>query len=185
MSWRDEIDIALQDWIAALGGGRGGQRWHRVGPAHPTGEPGVYVVDIRASDLTADQADNLRLAGPDERNVQAGFSVMDATIDGELIRVRVAEFAAPAEPYLWRQRQQPTFLITALRDGLSALSDAGLAGRLARGEVGACWRPSPHRLGCCPRRRIPTGPAWAGGCGWCGARRARGKPGCFGLPPAT
>jgi hypothetical protein len=136
LSWRDEIDIALQEWIAALGGGQGGQRWQRVGAAHPTGEPGVYVVDIRVTDLTADQADNLRLAGPDDRSAQAGFPVMETTVEGELLRLRVAEFAAPAEPYLWRQRQQPAFLITALRDGLSALSDAGLANLLARGEVG-------------------------------------------------
>ena len=92
-------------------------------------------MDIRSSDLTADQADNLRLAGPDERGVRDGFPVMEATIDGELMRLRVAEFAAPAEPYLWRLRQEPTFLVTALREGLSSLADAGLASLLARGEV--------------------------------------------------
>ena len=135
MSWREEIDIVLQEWVAALGGDQGRQRWQRVGTARPTGEPGVYVVDIRASDLTADQTDNLRLAGADGASVQAGFPVMEATIDGELIRLRVAEFAAPAQPYLWRQRQQPTFLVTALREGLSSLADAGLASLLARGEV--------------------------------------------------
>lgn len=136
MSWRDEIDIVLHEWIAALGGGEGGPRWRRVGTAQPTGEAGVYVVDIRSSDLTADQADNLRLAGPDERSVRHGFPVTEATIDGELVRLRVAEFADPAEPHLWRLRQEPTFLVTALRDGLSALTDAGLANLLARGEVG-------------------------------------------------
>jgi hypothetical protein len=36
---------------------------------------------------------------------------------------------------LWRRRQEPTFLVTALREGLSALADAGLANLLARGEV--------------------------------------------------
>lgn len=59
MSWREEIDIALQDWISALGGDQGRQRWQRIGTARSTGEPGVYVVDIGASDLTADQTDNL------------------------------------------------------------------------------------------------------------------------------
>ena len=107
LSWRDEIDIVLQEWTAALGGGEGGQRWRRVGSARPTREAGFYVVDIRSSDLTADQADNLRLAEPDERSVRDGFPVMEATIDGELMRLRVAEFAAPAEPYLWRLRQEP------------------------------------------------------------------------------
>lgn len=149
MSWRDEIDVVLQAWIAALGGGQGGQRWRRIGTAQPTGEAGVYVVDIRSSDLTADQADNLRLAGLDEQTVRDGFPVMEATIDGELVRLRVAEFAAPADPHLWRLQQQPTFLVTALREGLSALSDAGLANLLARGEVGgvpAAATPPPGLL---------------------------------------
>ena len=65
------------------------------------------------------------------------------------MRLRVAEFAAPAEPYLWRLRQGPVFLITALREGLSALTDAGLANLLARGEVGgvlAAVSPPPGLL---------------------------------------
>ena len=137
LSWRDEIDIVLQEWIsrARRGPGRATLAAGRYARGRPE-SAGVYVVDIRASDLTADQADNLRLAGPDDRGVQAGFPVMEATIDGELIRLRVAEFAAPAEPYLWRLRQEPTFLVTALREGLSSLNDAGLASLLARGEVG-------------------------------------------------
>jgi hypothetical protein len=136
LSWREEIDIVLQEWVAALGGGQGGQRWQRLGTARPTAEPGIYVADIRATNVNADQAHNLRLAGPDDRNVQAGFPVMEATFEGELVRLRVAEFAALAEPYLWRLRQEPAFLITRLREGLAELKDAGLANLLARGEVG-------------------------------------------------
>jgi len=136
LGWRDEISTALGAWVAALGGEQGGERWQRAGTARPTGEPGVYVVDTRGSDLTADQADNLRLAGPEERSVRGGFPVREASVDGELLRVRVAEFADPAEPHVWRLRQQPAFLVTALRDGLAALTDAGLANLLARGEVG-------------------------------------------------
>lgn len=136
MSWRDEIGTVLEAWVAALGGVQGGERWKRVGTARPTREPGGYAVDIRGSDLTADQADNLRLAGPEKRSIRDGFPVLEATVDGELLRVRVAEFAAPAEPYVWRLGQQPTFLVTALRDELAALTDAGLANLLARGEVG-------------------------------------------------
>ena len=82
MSWRDEIDIVLQEWIAALGGSQGGPRWRRVGAVRPAGEAGVYVADLRASDLTADAVDSLRLAGPDDGSVQAGFPVMDATFGG-------------------------------------------------------------------------------------------------------
>jgi hypothetical protein len=146
----------------------------------------VYVADLRASDLTADQVDSLRLAGPDDGSVQAGFPVMDATFEGELVRLHVAEFATPDELYLWRLRQEPAFLITALRDGLAALKDAGLANLLARGEVGGVTGaevvPPP---GGRPLSRTPTMLAWARAFGWCGARRARGKPGCSGPPSAT
>ena len=149
MSWRDEIGTALETWIAALGGVQGGEHWKRVGAARPAREAGAYVVDIRGSDLTADQADNLRLAGVEEGSVRDGFPVLEATVDGELLRLRVAEFAAPAEPYVWRQARQPTFLVTALRDELAALTDAGLANLLARGEVGgvpAALTPPPGLL---------------------------------------
>jgi len=113
-----------------------------------------------------------------------GFPVMEATIDGELMRLRVAEFAAPAEPYLWRLRQEPTFLVTALReDSRRCVTPSSPTCWLAaRWE--ACQGRSPRRLGYCPRRRMRTGPAWVGGCGWCGARRARGRPGCSGPPSA-
>ncbi|HEY4850994.1 MAG TPA: AAA domain-containing protein [Streptosporangiaceae bacterium] len=149
MSWREEIGTTLEAWIAALGGNQGGERWQRVGTARPTREPGAYAVDIRGSDLTADQADDLRLAGPEKRSIRDGFPVLEARADGELLRVRVAEFAAPAEPHVWRLRQQPTFLVTALRDELAALTDAGLANLLARGEVGgtpAAVTPPPGLL---------------------------------------
>ncbi len=136
MSWRDEIDIVLQEWTAALGGGKSGPRWQRVGAARATAEAGVYVADIRGSDLSADQVDGLRLAGPDDQSAQAGFPVRDASFEGDLVRLHVAEFAALAEPYLWRLRQEPAFLITRLREGLAELKDAGLANLLARGEVG-------------------------------------------------
>jgi AAA domain len=136
LSWRDEIDIVLQEWVNALGGGQGGPRWQRVGAVRRTGEPGVYIADVRATGLTADQADDLRLAGPEDRNDQAGFPVMEVTFEGELARLRVAEFADLADPYLWRLRQEPTFLVTALREGFNELKEAGLANLLARSEIG-------------------------------------------------
>ena len=135
LGWQDEIGTALDAWIAVLGGSRGGERWQRVGTARPTAEPGMYTVDIRGSDLTADNIDNLRLAGPEARSVDNRFPVMNARVDGQLLRIQVAEFASPPDPYLWRLKQQPTFLVTALRDGLAALTDAGLANLLVRGEV--------------------------------------------------
>jgi hypothetical protein len=143
LGWREEIDVVLQEWIAASGGDRGGHRWQRVGTARPGSEPGHYVVDNRAANFSADQAGEMRLAGLDEESISKGFPVMDATFEGELLRLRVAEFAAPPEPYLWRLRQEPAFLIKSLREGLAKLSDAGLANLLARGEVGG--KPSNVR----------------------------------------
>lgn len=108
-------------------------------------------MDIRGSELTADQVDNLRLAGAEKETLRNAFPVMEATIDGELLRIRVAELATPAEPHVWRLRQAPTFLVTSLRDELAALADGGLANLLARGEVGgrlaSVTRPLPldHR----------------------------------------
>jgi AAA domain/PLD-like domain len=136
LSWRDEISTALAEWVAVLGGERGGENWQRVGTARPTGEPGRYVVDIRGSELTVDQVDNLRLAGPEKQSLSNSFRVMEATIDGELLRIQVAEFATPTDPHVWRSTRAPTFLVTSLRDGLAALTDGGLANLLARGEVG-------------------------------------------------
>lgn len=69
-------------------------------------------MDIRGSDLTADQAENLRLAGLEERSIRRGFAVMEASVDGELLRVRVAEFAAPGEPHVWRPGRVRRLMIT-------------------------------------------------------------------------
>src|SRR5579859_6427986 len=89
LSWRDEIDIALQEWIAASGGDQGGPGWRRIGRARRDGEPGRFAVDIRSADLSPDQADDLRLAGPDEEGVTSqGFPVMNAAFDGAVLRVR-------------------------------------------------------------------------------------------------
>lgn len=137
LSWRDEIDIALQEWIAASGAERSAHGWRRIGPARRDGAPGHFAVDIRSANLSPDQADDLRLAGPDEEGIPAeGFPVMDSTFDGATLRVRVAEFAAPPEPYLWLPERDRAFLVKELRMRLASLSDAGLAGLLARGEPG-------------------------------------------------
>ena len=141
LSWREEIDVVLQSWIATFGPDKGGEQWQRIGAVRPGTAPGVFLADTRALDLTPDQAENLRLAGPEDRNGQAAFPVMQATFDGQLARLRVAEFAVLPEPYLWRRRQEPALLVKSLRDGLAALEDAGLANLLARGEAGGTPAP--------------------------------------------
>lgn len=136
VDWRDEVATALDEWIALAGGAAHNARWRRVGAARATGEPGVFVVDIRGSELSADQLNELRLADADEGSLRSGFTVMEATVEGPLLRVRVAEFANPDDPHVWILRQPPTFLLTALRDGIAGLTDGGLANLLARGEIG-------------------------------------------------
>ena len=69
---------------AALGGEQGGESWRGRGPRGPRGEPGAYAVDIQGSDLTAYQADHLRLAGPEERSIRGGFPVREAAVLDEV-----------------------------------------------------------------------------------------------------
>ena len=61
---------------------------------------------------------------------------MDATFEGEILRLRVAGHANPSDAYLWWQKQEPAFLIKKLREGIAGLADAGLANLLAQGKPG-------------------------------------------------
>ncbi len=136
MGWREEVDVVLQEWIAASGGGTGERRWLRVGLARPAGRPGQFVVDIRSTKLTADQADDLRLAGPEEKSIPEGFGVIDVTFEGEVLRLRAAAHADLPQAYLWWHQQEPAFLLKKLREAIAGLKDGGLANVLARGELG-------------------------------------------------
>ncbi|MFB7497146.1 AAA domain-containing protein [Streptomyces sp. NPDC056161] len=102
---------------------------------------------MRGSEIGTDQlqGDSLRLAGPDEDGVDAGHSVLDVFKDGTALRVRVPEFADPADPHLWMKPQPTGFLVKALREGVAALTEAPLAHLMARGEAGT-------------GRLAPTGP---------------------------
>ncbi|MEV7907600.1 AAA domain-containing protein [Streptomyces anulatus] len=93
-------------------------------------------MDVRGTELNPDQLENLRLAGAEENSVGGGFSVLDASQSGSALTVRVAEFADPADPYLWFLRQPTTFLLEALKDGLASLGEAPLGNLLAQGSPG-------------------------------------------------
>lgn len=139
--WRDEVGVVLREWIASEGGGRGGRRWQRVGAARSGGQPGQFVVDVRSVRLSADQADDLRLAPQDEKKILTeGFPVMDVTFEREVLRLRVPEHAPPGL-HLWWHKQEPAFLLKSLLEKITTLTDAGLANRLAAGELGGV--PSP------------------------------------------
>lgn len=137
MGWCEEIVAALGEWIAAEGGSGKRARWLRLGRAVRSGEHGVYAVDLRGSDIGADQLDSLKLAGPEADSVgRDGFSVSEVVQDGSLLTLKVAEFAEFEDPYLWLLKQPPTFLAEALRDGLAGLGEAPLAAALAHGVIG-------------------------------------------------
>ncbi|UCM87229.1 AAA domain-containing protein [Streptomyces marincola] len=143
MGWREEVVTALDTQIAREGTSRR-RRWRRIGRAVAGAEPGRYLVDIRGSEVSPDQlaGDGTRLAGPDEDEVEAGYPVMDVYQDGTALRVRVAEFADLPEPYLWVRPQPPAFLLKALREGITGLSDAPLAEQAAQGRAGGRLAPA-------------------------------------------
>ncbi|MEV8067291.1 AAA domain-containing protein [Streptomyces sp. NPDC085995] len=138
VGWQEEVVSALDAWVAHEGVPAREPRWRPLGRAVRGRRPGEYVVDVRGSEVGTDQlqGDSLRLAGPDEDGVDAGHSVLDVFKDGTALRVRVPEFADPADPHLWMKPQPTGFLVKALREGLAALTDAPLAHLMARGEAG-------------------------------------------------
>ncbi|QES43598.1 hypothetical protein DEJ49_23760 [Streptomyces venezuelae] len=138
MGWQEEVVSALDAWVAHEGVAAREPRWRPLGRAVRGRKPGEYVVDVRGSEAGTDQlqGDSLRLAGPDESDIDAGHSVLDVYKDGTALRVRVPEFADPADPCLWMKPQPTGFLVKALREGMASLADAPLAHLMARGEAG-------------------------------------------------
>ncbi|MEV7966979.1 AAA domain-containing protein [Sphaerisporangium sp. NPDC088356] len=144
------MTTALNEWLSVEGGAQQSGRWRRIGAARAAAEPGVFVVDLRGMDVSPDQLDGLRLAGSEETSVQAGFPVMETVVEGQILQVRVAEFAAHSDPYLWSFRQPPGFLVRALRDGIGGIGDAGLANLLAHARIGGTLARGPAPAGLLP-----------------------------------
>lgn len=148
MGWREEIAAALGELVTIMGGTGRQPRWHRVGRATRTKEAGWYAVDLRGSDIGPDQLDALRLAGPESDGVETeGFTVSETVQNGSLLTLKVAEFADLTDAYLWLLKRPPTFLVTALRDGIAGLGEAPLAGALAAGSIGGTSAPLPDPPG--------------------------------------
>ena len=132
--WRDEVCSALDFWISAEGGARQDERLTCLGAARQESQRGWYSVDSR-SILNADQVESLRLSGKGGPGTGPAYPVLDATQDGPVIRVRVAEFVDLADAYLWQNKQPATYLLTKLREGIANLADPGLAHDLAAGRL--------------------------------------------------
>ena len=80
------------------------------------------------------------MAGKEQPGSGAGYPVMEAVLDGSLLRVRVAEFVDLGEAFLWQHKQPATHLLVKLREGISGLADAGLAHDLAAGRLASAPR---------------------------------------------
>ncbi|WP_170215185.1 AAA domain-containing protein [Micromonospora aurantiaca] len=83
----------------------------------------------------------------------AGYPVMEAVLNGSLLRVRVAEFVDLGEAYLWQQKQPTTHLLVKLREGISGLADAGLAHDLAAGRLATAPRVAHPVAGFTPMQQ--------------------------------
>ncbi|MEV0006414.1 AAA domain-containing protein [Micromonospora sp. NPDC050980] len=140
--WRDEVCTALDFWISSTGGSRS-ERLICVGRARQEGQRGWYAIDVRGAERSRadpDQVESLRLAGSEQPGSGSGYPVMEAVLDGSLLRVRVAEFVDLGEAYLWQHKQPATHLLVKLREGISGLDDAALAHDLAAGRLATAPR---------------------------------------------
>lgn len=132
--WRDEVCSALDFWISAEGGARQAERLTCLGAARQESQRGWYSVDSRSS-INIDQVESWRLSGKGGPGAGPAYPVLDATLDGPVLRVRVAEFVDLADAYLWQNKQSATYLLTKLREGIANLADPGLAHDLAAGRL--------------------------------------------------
>jgi hypothetical protein len=132
--WRDEVCSALDFWISAEGGARQAERLTCLGAARQESQRGWYSVDSRSS-INVEQVESLRLSGKAGPGAGPAYTVLDATQDGPVLRVRVAEFIDLADAYLWQNKQSATYLLTKLREGIANLADPGLANDLAAGRL--------------------------------------------------
>ncbi|MEV0606508.1 AAA domain-containing protein [Polymorphospora rubra] len=134
--WRDEVCQALDFWIAAEGGPNQAERQVCLGRARAESTPGWYAVDVRGSRTDVDQVESLRLRGKAGTGAEeVSYPVAEATQDGGLIRIRVAEFVDLDEAQLWQTKQPATYLLVKLREGIASMADAGLAHDLAAGRL--------------------------------------------------
>ena len=146
--WRDEVSGAVRAWLGTMQSGVRGPTWRPIGIARPEGQ-GWFVVDLRGAQQARtrpEELETLRISR--ERPTGAtgsddvGYRVLDAVLQGEILRVQVAAHVAEHDLRLWALKQPPTYLVETLRDCLAALDEPGLADALAHGRLAsaAAWR---------------------------------------------
>ena len=142
--WRDEVSGAVQAWLGAIPAGTRAPMWKQIGMARPEGQ-GSFVVDLRGAgqQYIPEDLETLRLCkerpGEAEGN---GYRVLEAVLQAEILKVRVAAHVVEHDLRLWALRQPPTYLVESLRDCLAELSDPGLADALAHGRLAPLSPPA-------------------------------------------
>jgi hypothetical protein len=146
--WRDDVGNAVRAWLGTLKTGTAEPTWKPVGTARPEGQ-GWYVVDLRGAQqqpTRPEEFESLRISR--ERPAggtgggASGYRVLDAVLQGEILRVRVAAHVADDGLRLWALKHPPTYLLESLRDRFAELTEPGLADALANGRLGSLPRPA-------------------------------------------
>jgi AAA domain/PLD-like domain len=139
--WRDEVSGAVRAWLGTVRPGVRTPTWRPIGTARPEGQ-GWFVIDLRGAQLTQtgpEDLETLRLSRDRPtgatRSDETGYRVLDAALQGEILRVRVAAHVVDHDLRVWALKQPPTYLIETLRDCLAALNEPGLADALANGRL--------------------------------------------------
>jgi AAA domain len=138
--WRDEVSGAVDAWLRTVPPGARAPTWKQIGTARPEGA-GSFVVDLRDRHRTQppEELETLRLSKRRPTEVteadDSGYRVLDAVLQGEILRIRVAAHVVEHDLRLWALRQPPTYLVETLRHCLAGLADPGLADALAHGRL--------------------------------------------------
>jgi len=154
--WRDEVSTAVAAWLGTMHGGGRGPVWKLVGEADPEGQ-GRYVVDLRgqATQARPEELETLRIAKerPTGMAESTGgeYRVLDAFLEGEILKVQVAAHVTGHNLRLWALKQPPTYLVESLRDCLAELVHPGLADALANGRLAPL--PPPADVSLNPEQR--------------------------------
>lgn len=146
--WRDEVSSAVDAWLGTMRAGKRTPTWRVIGTAQPEGQ-GWYVIDLRGIQPTQTSLEDLEaLRISKERptdggaSSENGYRVLDAVLQGEILRIRVAAHVVEHGLLLWAFKQPPTYLIETMRDRLAELSEPGLADALANGRLAPLPPPS-------------------------------------------
>jgi AAA domain len=150
--WRDEVSSAVGAWLGTMRVGTRTPTWRSIGTAQPEGQ-GWYVIDLRGAqkkqtsleDLEALRISKERPTGGGASG-ENGYRVLDAVLQGEILRIRVAAHVVEHGLLLWALTQPPTYLVETLRDRLAGLNEPGLADALANGRLAALPPPADGPL---------------------------------------